>query len=77
MYRVLKRARMCGKLKAFFLVDKNQSKTTVLMKDFSTKVFFIYTRESGKALAYFDERISLAQTHTLSLVPSLSLLLVL
>ena len=47
------------------------------MKDFSTKVFFIYTRESGKALAYFDERISLAQTHTLSLVLSLSLLLVL
>jgi hypothetical protein len=76
MYRVLKRARMCGKLKAF-LGDKNQSKTTVLMKDFSTKVFFIYTRESGKALAYFDESISLAQTHTLSLVPSLSLLLVL
>jgi hypothetical protein len=47
------------------------------MKDFSTKVFFIYTHESGKALAYFDERISLAQTHTLSLVLSLSLLLVL
>ena len=45
------------------------------MKDFSTKVFFIYTHESGKALAYFDESISLA--HTLSLVPSLSLLLVL
>ena len=43
------------------------------MKDFSTKVFFIYTRESGKALAYFDESISLAQTHTLSLVPSLLL----
>ena len=68
---------MLGCVVKLFLVDKNQSKTTVLMKDFSTKVFFIYTRESGKALPYFDESISLAQTHTLSLVLSLSILLVL
>ena len=50
MYRVLKRARMCGKLKAF-LVDKNQSKTTVLMKDFKVLKYFLFTHaKAGKRL---------------------------
>ena len=66
MYRVLKRARMCGKVKAF-LVGKNQSKTTVLMKDFSTKVFFyLHTRKRESACLLRRENLSGTDTHTLS-----------
>ena len=59
MYRVLKRARMCGKLKAFF-GDKNQSKTTVLMKDFKVlKYFFAFSYAKGFSFPKASRTISI------------------